>query len=190
MEKGLFLFILGLLLISTASLAQIRIVELPEYESSNTNLLDINKLELTDSVTILYCDVYNRPNAWIRLSSNSYLKGKSGQIYNLVRSEGFELDKKVNMPVSGSVSFKLYMGPLDKNENSFDFMEGENEGDFRITGIKTYKVKPIVTSIQCVLKGDVIDRPHSSRLVLTKERGDERVSAKYIPIRTRVENHT
>ena len=31
------------------------------------------------------------------------------------------------MPVSGNVSFKLFMESLDKDEDSFDFMEGDYE---------------------------------------------------------------
>jgi len=183
MKKILFFLYLGFLLLSTAIEAQNKIVELPDFETSNTILFEINKLELKDTATVLFCDAYHRPDMWIRISSKSYLKGNSGRIYKLLCSEGFELDKKVNMPQSGNVTFKLYMELLDKDENTFDFMEGENEGDFKIIGIKTFKSQAPITPIRCELKGEVIGRPQSGRLVLTKERGDDRVSAKYIPIR-------
>ena len=182
MKKNLFLSILGLLLFSTATIAQIRTIEHPEYESCNTESLEIYKVEMKDSVTVLYCDGFGRPNSWIYLTSKSYLKGKSGKIYKFIRSEGFEMDKEIYMPASGTVSFKLYMEPLDKNETSFDFMEGEKSDQFQILCIKTYKTKSIAP-IHCLIKGEVIDRPQSSRLILIKTGEDARISAKYITIR-------
>jgi len=182
MKKNLFLSIIGLLLFSTATIAQIRTIEHPEYESCNTGSLEICKVEMKDSETVLYCDGFGRPDSWIYLTSKSYLKGKSGKIYKFIRSEGFEMDKEIYMPASGTISFKLYMESLDKNETSFDFMEGENSDQFRILGIKTYKTKS-TAPIHCIIKGEVIDRPQSSRLILIKAGGDQRISAKYISIK-------
>ncbi len=185
MKRQFIVQIMGLLLLSTVSNAQQVIIEQLDFENSNTTLFEISKLELRDSITILHCDFYGstRPDAWVSISSKSYLKGTSGHIYRVLRSEGYTLDEKATMPQSGNISFKLYAEPLQKEEKSFDFIEGEDEGDFKITGIKTVKTQPPSLPIRCVLKGEVIDRPQSSRLILTKEGGDKRVSATYIPIR-------
>jgi len=182
MRKNLFLSIIGLLLFFTSGIAQTRTVENPEYESCNTGALIINKVQMNDSETILYCDGYNNPNDWISLTSKCYLKGKTGKIYKFLHSEGFEMDKQVFMPASGTVPFKLYMEPLGQNETSFDFIEGQEESQFRILGIKTYKIKS-TAPIHCLVKGEVIDRPQSNRLMLIKAGGDMRVSAIYLPIR-------
>lgn len=185
MKKHFLIQILGLLLIPTISIAQQSIIEQPDYESCNTTTFEISKLELRDSITILHCDFYKstRSDSWVSISSKSYLKGNSGHIYKLLSSEGYKLDERATMPLSGNLSFKLYAEPLQKDENSFDFMEGEYEGAFKIYGIKTYKTPPPSTPIRCVLKGEIIDRPQSSRLILTKQGDDERISATYIPIR-------
>ena len=182
MTKNLFFSIIGLLLFSTAITAQIRTIEHPEYESCNTGSLEINKVEMKDSATVLYCDVFNSPNDWIYQTSKCYLKGKSGKIYKFIRSEDFEMDKQVFMPASGTVSFKLYMEPLDNKETSFDFMDGEKSDQCQILGIKTYKTKS-TAPIHCLIKGEVIDRPQSSRLILMKAGEDTRISARYITIR-------
>jgi len=182
MKNDLFLSIIGLLLFSTSNIAQIRTIEHPEYESCNTESLVISKVQIDDSETILYCDGFEEPNNWIYLTSGIYLKGKSGKIYKFLHSEGFEMDKQVFMPASGTVSFKLYMEPLDKKETSFDFIEGKDKNQSRILGIKTYKIKS-TAHIHCLIKGEVIDRPQSNRLILTKAGGDVRISAIYIPIR-------
>jgi len=180
MKKSLFLHIIGLLLISWNSFAQTRTVELPEYESSNWGFLEVTKLELKESETVLYCDAFETPNKSISLSSKIYLKGKIGKTYKFIRSEGIEMDKQILMPASGSISFKLHMQPLDKKETSFNFIEGESYNEIKILGIKTHKI--ISTApIHCVLKGEVIDRPESSRLKLIKTFVNDRLG-KYITI--------
>lgn len=180
--RPIIIAIIVLLTFSTVSLAKSRVIDRPEITNRSTDQLDFSKIEMTDSETILYCDAYNRPGNWILLASGSYLKGQSGIIYKLIRSEGFELDKRVNMPESGHVSFTLHFAPLSNKEKSFDFLEGEADGNFKLTGIKTFKAKSHA-SIRCLIKGEVLDRPQSSRLILTKEGGDSLVSAIYIPIR-------
>lgn len=176
-----FLIIVGFLSISYISLAQGKIIQRPDYESSSTTNFQIDKLELKNTETILHCDIYS--NNWMLLSSKIYLKGKSGKLYKLLRSEGFELDKQVTMPQSGNISFKLHMEPLDKTEKSFDYIEGENENMDKITNIKTYKAKPANAPIRCLLKGQVTNRPQCSRIILSRLGEDVRISAISIPIR-------
>jgi peroxiredoxin len=167
MKKCLFFLIVGLLLTSRTCIAQTRTVELPEYESCNWGFLEITKIMLKDSETVLYCDAFETPNKSVSLSSKIYLKGKSGKIYKLIRSEGIEMDKQNLIPASGKISFKLYMQPLDKKETSFNFIEGKNYNELKILGIKTHKIKS-TAPIHCVIKGEVIDRPESSRLKLIR----------------------
>lgn len=184
MIKSLFLSIIGILLFSIPTTAQIRVIEYPEYESCNTGSLEIRKVEMKNSATVLYCDVFERPNNWILLNSKTYLKGKSGKIYKFIRSEDFEMDKQVNMPASGTISFKLFMQPLDISETSFDFMEGKNPTQFRILGIKTYKNKTLSTApIRCLIQGEVIDSLQRNRLILLKTGEEPRMSTRYITIR-------
>jgi len=182
MRKKHFLSTLGLLLICMAGIAQTKIVDRPLFVTANTNILEISKLELRNSETVLYCDGFEKPNNWFTLNSKSYLKGKSGKIYKFIRSEGFEIDKQNFMPASGNISFKLYMQPLDINETSFDFIGGEDSNQFQILGIKTYKIKS-TAAIHCIIKGEVIGRPQSSRLVLLKQGDTSTTSGIYIPIR-------
>jgi Peroxiredoxin len=181
MKKNLFLFIAALLLtVSGSSIAQTRIVELPEYDSCNWGFLEISKLELKDSETILYCDGFETPDKSVSLSSKIYLQGKSGKIYTFIRSEGIEMDKKISMPASGTISFRLHMQPINKTESSFDFIEGKSYNEIRILGIKIHKIKSSAP-IHCVIKGEVIDRPESRRLKLIKT-FENNSSDKYITI--------
>jgi thiol-disulfide isomerase/thioredoxin len=157
----------------------------PEYESSNTELLQFSKIELTDTATVLYADVYNSPNNWIAISSKSVLQGDNGKVYKLLRSNGFDLDKQVLMPESGNKSFLLVFEPLDKNEKTVSYYEDINDKNnmFSIEGIKLYNVEH-TEPIRCRLQGEVINRPQSSRLALLKSGEDFRtVKVIFIPVR-------
>jgi len=181
--KKLFLSFLSLLLISSTGIAQTRSIERPDFENNNTGSLEIDKLVLKDTETVLYCDFYDNPNDTILIAAKCYMKGKSGKIYKLLRSEGFELGKKIVVPTTGYISFKLHLKPLDKTEKSFDLLLGEKGQESIITGIKTIKPKPVATPIHCLIKGTVIDRPQSNRIILTKYGGSIKTTGINIPIR-------
>jgi thiol-disulfide isomerase/thioredoxin len=181
--KKLFLSFLSLFLIASTGIAQTRIIERPNFENNNSGSLEIDKLVLKETETVLYCDFYDSPNDTILIAAKCYMKGKSGKIYKLLRSEGFELGKKTVVPTTGYISFKLHLKPLDKTENSFDLLLGEKGQESIITGIKTVKPKPVATPIHCLIKGTVIDRPYSNRIILTTINGSIQTTGIIIPIR-------
>jgi hypothetical protein len=154
----------------------------PEFENSNTDYFSVYRIERADTATVMYADVYNLPDNWVRFSSDIKLKDSKGKTYKLLKCNGFELDKEVFMPASGTMSFALYFEPVDKSEKTVDIidMDGPEE---TITGFKLYKVKHN-EPVQCVLKGEVVNRPQSSRIVLLKDGEDFRTAKViYIPIR-------
>ena len=83
-------------------------VENPLIESANTMTLDISKVELNDTTTVLYTDAYFHPGYWIRISSESYLLA-DGKRYALT--------------------------PLPRGTRSFDFIEGDCEDCFKLFGV-------------------------------------------------------
>ena len=109
-------------------------VEYPLIETANTNALDIAKVELTDSATILHTDAYYRPHNWIRISSESYLQA-GGKRYMLTGAEGITPDSLFWMPESGEASFTLCFEPLPSGTTSFDFIESDCEDCFKLFGI-------------------------------------------------------
>jgi thiol-disulfide isomerase/thioredoxin len=183
MKKIFFIFAAFSLIFAGCSHRETTIIN-PEFESSNTNALLFSKLELADTATVVYADVYNVPDNWVSISSKSVLKGASGKLYKLLYSRGFELDKEVFMPASGTMSFILVFEPLDRNEKTVDYYEDmEHPELFHIAGIKLYTVKRS-GAIKCTLKGEVVGRPQSSRIDLQKADNDRRVTpAISLPIR-------
>lgn len=109
-------------------------VEYPLIETANTNALDIAKVELTDSATILHTDAYYRHHNWIRISSESYLQA-GGKRYMLTGAEGITPDSLFWMPESGEASFTLCFEPLPSGTTSFDFIESDCEDCFKLFGI-------------------------------------------------------
>ena len=160
----------------------------PDIEKNETsNILEISKIVFTDTATVFYFDAYHCTNqgCWFSIAERTVLQG-SHQTYKIIGCDGIELGKKVQVSESGHLDFILYFEPVNKSEKMVDFKEGDNVGDFHIAGIKLYNVKtpPSTTAIKCTLKGEVIDRPQSSRLMLSKYGQDMRtIQWISIPIR-------
>lgn len=111
-----------------------RSVENPFIESANTMTLDIAKVELSDTATVLYTDAYFRPHYWIKISSESYLQA-DGKKYALKGTQGIEADSLFWMPETGEASFRLSFEPLPQDTRSFDFIESDCDECFKLFGI-------------------------------------------------------
>ena len=83
-----------------------KVVENPLIESSNSMTLDVSKVELTDTATVLHVDAYFRPHNWIRIDSKTYLRA-GGEKYALTSAQGITPDSLFWMPESGEASFVL-----------------------------------------------------------------------------------
>ena len=111
-----------------------RVVENPLIGAANTMTLDIPKIELSDTATVLHVDAYFRPRNWIRIDAGTYLAA-DGQKYMLQGSEGIQPDSLFWMPDSGEASFVLKFGPLPRGTKSFDFIESDCDDCFKLYGI-------------------------------------------------------
>lgn len=117
-------------------------VDYPLTGYSNTDALDIARVELNDSATVLHINATYRPHFWICISSESYLQA-DGKKYALTGTEGIQADSLFWMPESGKASFTLCFEPMPRKTRSFDFIESDREDFFRIydidlTGKNTY----------------------------------------------------
>lgn len=175
MRTKLFLFFMICLCFSC--MKQNRVIDYPVIDKKNTTTMELYRVELMDTATVLYAEMYNHPNYWVRLSSGAYLEGlTSGKKYKLLKSADMELDKKVYMPESGNSSVTLFFEPVDPNEDAISFIEGPEKGDFRIEGIHLKKEPAKPGTFECILEGEVIDRPLSSRLTLIRTGKDIRTT--------------
>lgn len=111
-------------------------IETPLYEVRNTNVLEVSRIDLTDSTTVLHFEARFTPHWWIRIVSSTFLADENGNQYPIISAEGIELDKEFWMPDSGEAQFTLTFPPMPAGVNSIDFIEGYEQGAFRIWGVR------------------------------------------------------
>jgi thiol-disulfide isomerase/thioredoxin len=112
----------------------VRTIERPSFSVRNTRTLEINKIILTDTATIIHVDAFFRPNNWIRIDSLTYLQGGDSK-YFVTGADSIELSREFWMPESGEASFVLKFPPIDRKLKSIDFIESDCDDCFKIYGI-------------------------------------------------------
>ena len=98
------LFVAGLLLLASCT-PENRVIEHPVYTARNNNTIEVSKVSLTDSTTVLDIQATFTPGYWIKIVSNTLLTDDKGNIYPLTSSNGIDLDKEFWMPESGEATF-------------------------------------------------------------------------------------
>lgn len=111
-----------------------RSVQNPLIASANTRTIDIVGIDLTDTLTTLHVEAYQRPHYWIRIAGESYLRAGDKR-YALVGAEGITIDSLFWMPDSGRASFLLRFEPLPLSTRSFDFIESDDDNAWRLYGV-------------------------------------------------------
>lgn len=129
-----------------------RVIEYPVFSVQNTETIEINKIVLNDTATILYIDAYYRPRYWIRIDSTAYIQAK-GKKYKITGAEGIKLNAHHWMPESGKSSFRLFFPPLPRSVKRFDFIETQGERAFNIWDIElTPGARPQLPALPETLK--------------------------------------
>lgn len=134
-------FLLGCLLLcfccTHQAKAKDKVIEQPPFIVSNTTSIEIGKVVISDTATVLHVYARYRPKSWIKIASGSYLKDNNGNTYQLRSGIGITPDKEFWMPESGEAEFKLIFPTLPASATSIDFTEGEGiENGFNIWGIQ------------------------------------------------------
>lgn len=132
MKKTLKFLLLGLLLVSCAS--KNKVIEYPMVGASNTTMLVFEKVELTDTATVLTVRGFYTPEHWIKVSPNIHLVTQDKE-YELIGSNGVELGKELFMPEDGDSCFTLIFEPLPNACSEFDFIDADAKNGWRMYGI-------------------------------------------------------
>lgn len=134
--RSSWLMLVGLMLLVSCSLDN-RVIEKPVFLASNTTSIEVSKVTLTDSTTVLDIFARYQPKYWIRIAGSSCLTDDKGNIYPVQSGIGIELDKEFWMPESGEAEFQLVFPRLRNGAKYFNFSEGpEVEGGFSIWGVQ------------------------------------------------------
>jgi len=83
--------------LSTTIFAQLKVVDIPPVMHSNTTTVEIHRVTLADTATVLDIDAFFRPGWWIKIASGSYLLA-DGKKYMIRGGEGIKIDSLFWMP--------------------------------------------------------------------------------------------
>ncbi len=122
MKKNLLMFAVTLLY----SCGGQKVIEFPSVETHS--VLTVNKVELTDSVTVLHTVAQSNTASWFRFEGDEqgecYLLGRSsGKKYMFLGSEQMELGKKY----SGVVPMTLRFEPVGRKDKIVDVVMDKEE---------------------------------------------------------------
>jgi len=108
------------------------VIERPIFDVWSSTVLEIDKIEMSDSATVFHIDAYFQPNRPIKIDGEAYIRESGSDEKLLVtRAEGINLDEATNMPESGTISFQLFFPPLNLGITKIDFIEN----NYKIWGI-------------------------------------------------------
>lgn len=118
----------------TAQAQQIKVIEQPNTIVTDTRMLEISKVTLSDTATILDIKAFSTPTNSIKIISETYLLA-DGKKYMIRGGEGLELDLLFGMPKSGAIEFMLIFEPLPMETTIFDFIGSDSDDYYKIYGI-------------------------------------------------------
>ena len=127
MGKLIYLAIISLAAVGCSQMPQNRSIENPDVTAANTTSLQIVKVEMTDSNTVLTGRFEYRPGHWVRISPKSYIEA-DGKHYTVYASEGINLGEKHTIPESGVDTVSLIFPPIPAQTKVIDFNEGVADG--------------------------------------------------------------
>ncbi len=127
-------FALALAMLLGACTRDNKVIDFPLVGASNTTSIVFERVELTDTATVLTVRGFSRPNDWIRVPSYTHLVDQ-GIEYRLLGGRDVEIDKELYMPEDGDSCFTLLFEPLPKGCISFDYIESDAKNDWRIFDI-------------------------------------------------------
>lgn len=108
-------------------------VERPEVMIATCTFTGVEKVELTDSSTVLHFVARYRPNWWIQIDSGSCIEA-DGKSYPMISADGIPLGEHYFMPDSGVVHFSLTYPAIPSDVRAIDYIGRENDGN--IYGIR------------------------------------------------------
>lgn len=139
-----------LALVAVAMQAQKPVVwETPSaFMGSSKGRLQINKVELKPTETVLHLSANYTPESWIRFAKESYLQTPDGTKYAITggakTNEGetdLFLDSLFYLPKSGKADLALHFNPVPLDTKEMDFLEGMGANDFKFWDIRDSKTK-------------------------------------------------
>lgn len=118
------------------AVAQRTILNPKEGFKENSGNVKVTRVDLLDSVTVLYFRTKAVPGTWIRIPSNTYIQPTGDTVKHYVRrTEGIPFDKEYYMPDSGVARYAVCFPAIRQNTAVIDYGE-EGAGGWKIYDIQ------------------------------------------------------
>lgn len=100
------------------------ILENPKVGMNTASYVTLEKIELSDTTTVLWFHVKFAPGNWISIPKETYIQpvGAKEKLY-IVSADGITLGEKYTMPASGEVNYKLVFPKVDASVSKIDYGE-------------------------------------------------------------------
>ena len=141
-----------------------RVVERPVVRYATTNMLTIDRVELSDTATVVRFTAHFRPGWWVKIAPDSYLR-VDGKEYTITDTCGFCPGQPIIMPDNGAHSFSISFEPIPADASSFDFIEGHETYDgfdlfgIDLTGSLHHFAVPVIPDTATVPEADAHRTP-------------------------------
>lgn len=130
------------MMLPVAGEAENRVLETPEYIYRNTEAIDVSRLTLADTATVIDIYAKGKSGKTITISEKCYLVDNNGKRYPVRSSVGIELGKPYVITKAGNAIFQLVFPPIDKTATTMSFIEGnDKEWGYAIYGIQVHDGK-------------------------------------------------
>lgn len=119
-----------------------RTVNYPSVQYNSTDqrgdiMFTICGVDILKDSTVVRASVKYRPEYWINISKNTYIKVKD-TTYPITGSKGIKIDELFWMPKSGIAEFDLIFPPIPENTKIMDLVESP---DWQFLGIDVSDIK-------------------------------------------------
>ena len=144
MRKVLYLLTI---FICTSLTTVAQTIENPVFERTNSHLFHIDKIELSNESTILYCSLVVPNNSWASISPQTYIEDvESKRKYTIIKSEGIPFSPEVrNFDIGKKCEVKLVF-PVLTSTHSFNLIENPEGDGFNVYGVSLSNSFPRVYS--------------------------------------------
>ena len=103
-----------------------KVVDFPLVGTANTTDIVIERVEQTDSVTLLTMRGFGLSGRWIKITPETHLVAE-GKEYKLKGSQNIVIGEPLVIPEDGDTCFILSCEPLPMDCKRFDYIGGEFE---------------------------------------------------------------
>ncbi|WP_291529933.1 TlpA family protein disulfide reductase [Bacteroides sp. UBA939] len=100
------------------------VIDNPKFKYRSGSIYTVTRIERNPDATRLHIHVIFRPHWWVKTGKSTHLQdAATGEKYYITGSEGFELEKEVFTPDSGTLDFVLLFPPLPKETKEIHFLD-------------------------------------------------------------------